>query len=520
MPKPGSAARSHSVRSARYEFLILFLPIVVLVMVVGYSFASLRTESRIDEILDHDSTRLHLFSGFLGAEVLGSLEHLRSLSSEVVTRQALDSQTPKNLQSLESSFLMLAQRNLQYQQIRWIDESGIEKARIMRDQGDPYVVARQDLQDKSKRYYFEAANALLPGELYISRIDLNEEHGHTEMPPKPMLRIATPVEDSNRERHGIIIINIEMKHLFDLVGNPEQPEPEVDYLLVNQQGTLLNGEFENLPAVDMDNQTVNFALAHPEVWKRVSVSDAGSLESSDGLWTWKTLSPVDTFYSLSRAFPQHLTAFDESINDNFSLTLVAHRPLSALLDLRRDIRMLVSLGVFFILSVYGLSLFLFLSGHVRARHAEVEAAYAMARASNMVRMKELEERFHLLVEASSIGQMVIDGDGLIEISNPAAERMLGYEKGELEGIPVDTLLPASLQLKHLQHREAFMQAPEARKMGEGRKLQAVRKDGTSIPVEIGLNPYTDHGRQLILVNIIDLSARKDTIESIDEKALA
>jgi|GEM_PF-900476 len=515
MPKTDSAARRHSARTARYEFLILFLPIVVLVMVVGYSFASLRAESRIKEILDYDSTRLHLFSGFLGAEVLGSLEHLRSLSAEAVTRQVLDSRTPEHLQSLESSFLMLAQRNPQYQQIRWIDESGIEMVRVTRDQGDPYVVVRQDLQNKSERYYFEAANALLPGELYISRIDLNVEHGQIELPPRPMLRIATPVADSDRERRGIIIINIAMKHLFDLVSNPEQPE--ADYLLVNQQGTLLNGEIENFLTADEGDQTVNFILSYPEVWKKASVSDSGSLESSDGLWTWKTLSPVDTFYSLSRAFPQYLTAFDESINDNFSLTLVAHRPLSTLLTLRRDIRMLVSLGVFFILSVYGLSLFLFLSGHVRARHAEVDAAYAMARASNMVRMKELEERFHLLVEASSIGQMVVDSDGLIEISNPAAERMLGYEKGELEGMPVDTLLPASLQLKHLQQRKTFMQAPEARKMGEDRKLQAVRKDGSSIPVEIGLNPYTDHGRQLILANIIDLSARKDTVKSIDEK---
>ncbi|MEJ2095166.1 MAG: PAS domain S-box protein, partial [Gammaproteobacteria bacterium] len=477
--------------------------------------ASLRTESRINEILDYDSTRLHLFSGFLGAEVLGSLEHLRSLSTETVTRQVLDSRTPEHLQSLESSFLMLAQRNPQYQQIRWIDESGIEKVRVMRDQGDPYVVALQELQDKSERYYFEAANALLPGELYISPIDLNVEHGQTEMPPKPMLRIATPVEDSNRERRGIIIINIAMKHLFDLIRNPELPE--ADYLLVNQQGTLLNDEVENFPAADEEDQTVNVTLSHPDIWKRVSVSDSGSLELPDGLWTWKTLSPVDTFYSLSRAFPQHLTAFDESIKDNFSLTLVAHRPISTLLNLRRDIRMLVSLGVFFILSVYGLSLFLFLSGHARARHAEVDAAYAMARASNMVRMKELEERFHRLVEASSIGQMVVDDDGLIEISNPAAERILGYEKGELEGIQVDTLLPASMQLKHSQQRKQFIQAPEARKMGEGRKLQAVRKDGSSIPVEIGLNPYTDHDRQLILVSIIDLSVRKDTIELIDEK---
>jgi PAS domain S-box-containing protein len=44
-------------------------------------------------------------------------------------------------------------------------------------------------------------------------------------------------------------------------------------------------------------------------------------------------------------------------------------------------------------------------------------------------------------------------------------------------------------------------------MGKGRELAAVRKDGSTVPVEIGLNPYSDHGRQLVLVSIVDLSER-------------
>ena len=73
---------------------------------------------------------------------------------------------------------------------------------------------------------------------------------------------------------------------------------------------------------------------------------------------------------------------------------------------------------------------------------------------------------------------------------------------------VDALLPASLQEKHVQYREQYMQAPEARMMGMGRELEAVRKDGATISVEVGLTPYSDQGRQLILVSVIDLSHRK------------
>ena len=183
----GSNVSHKSGRFPKYVFLALFLPVAVLVVLIGISLDSLRTEARISELLERDSTRLHLISGFLGAEVLGSLKHLRSLSTEAVTRQVLDSGNPRYQGSLESSFLTLAQRNPQYQQIRWIDESGVEKVRVMHDEGEPFVVAAQELQDKSGRYYVEAANELLPGELYISPVDLYMEHGQIELPPRPVL---------------------------------------------------------------------------------------------------------------------------------------------------------------------------------------------------------------------------------------------------------------------------------------------------------------------------------------------
>jgi PAS domain S-box-containing protein len=124
------------------------------------------------------------------------------------------------------------------------------------------------------------------------------------------------------------------------------------------------------------------------------------------------------------------------------------------------------------------------------------------------------------VEASSIGQLVVDSDGRIEISNPAATRLLGYGPGELVGRSVDDLLPTSQQAQHVRYREQYLRSPEARKMGEGRELEARTKDGSRIPVEIGLNPYSDNGRQLILVSIIDLSGRKLDDASTAEAANA
>ena len=85
--------------------------------------------------------------------------------------------------------------------------------------------------------------------------------------------------------------------------------------------------------------------------------------------------------------------------------------------------------------------------------------------------------------------------------------MLGHDKNDLLGSEVEKSLPVDKQQGHLALRQKFMQNPQSRKMGEGRELEALRKDGKTIPVEIGLNPYTDRGRMLALVNVIDLSKR-------------
>lgn len=509
MSQNNSNVDVQSIRFPTYEFLALFLPIAVLVLVGGFSYAELRLETRIQEMIDHDSHSLHRISGFIGAEVSGSLNHLLSLSIETTTIQALDSRDPRRMKAMVTSFLTLARRNPQYQQIRLIDQAGMERIRVMRDQAEPYVVATRDLQDKSQRYYFSEANALLPGELYISQVDLNVEHETIENPPKPMLRIATPIIDSQRNRRGIIIINIAMRYLFNLVRNTGKAGLPTNYFLLNQKGELLNSWVERFQAVEALELDVNFPATLPEIWQKISFIDSGNLETVDGLWTWKTLSPVDTFKRITRELPAQSILFDKLITDEFSLTLLAQRPVQSLIEMRQKSRFLISLVILIGLTVYGFSLFFYLSGHVRARHAELNATYAIARASNMERLKELEERFRHLVEASSIGQLVIDDTGRIEISNPAAEGMLGYEIGELEGLSVDRLLPSDMQKQHASLRKHYLEKPEARMMGEGRELMAVTKQGSKISVEVGLNPYSDQGRQLVLVSIIDLSVRKD-----------
>ena len=490
-----------------FEYFALFAPILLLLIIAGFSIVYYRTESQIRTIIDEDSIRLHHISGFIGAYMSTAFNHLQSIHNETETQNAINTNSPEALKLLENSLLSLAQRNPVYDQVRWIDEAGHEKIRISRGKGEPYIEPRQNLQDKSQRYYFKAASLLLPGELYASKIDLNYERGQLERPFKPMLRIATPVADTRGNRQGIIIINILMTPVFETVQYLEKAGKTGNYLLLNQNGDLVHGAIPLSTVKNNDNPVTSLSAAYPIVWKSISTSETGHLDLNYGMWTWKRISSFDNLIGFKPNKAEDKSSVNKHIQGEFSLIFVVERPLSFLLDMRRNIRISTFAVVLVVLVVYGISLYFYLSGNFRARRAELVASYARSHAADMARLKEHEERFHRLVESSGVGQLVVDSEGNIEISNATVEQMLGYDKNDLVGSKVEKLLPVDKQQGHLALRQEFMHNPKSRKMGEGRELEALRKDGTTIPVEIGLNPYTDQGRILVLVNVIDLSKR-------------
>ncbi|MGH9867380.1 MAG: response regulator [Candidatus Polarisedimenticolia bacterium] len=111
-----------------------------------------------------------------------------------------------------------------------------------------------------------------------------------------------------------------------------------------------------------------------------------------------------------------------------------------------------------------------------------------------------DEFLRLSFEAAPNGILLVDEGGAITMVNSTAERMFGYAREELVGRPIDILLAEKL--------DALFADPEARPLGRGREVLALRKDGTEFPVEIGLNPVqTEHGR-MTFCTVVDITERK------------
>jgi PAS domain S-box-containing protein len=99
-----------------------------------------------------------------------------------------------------------------------------------------------------------------------------------------------------------------------------------------------------------------------------------------------------------------------------------------------------------------------------------------------------EEFAWLIVELAADGLVVADEQGAILLANERAEAMFGYDREQLVGMPVETLVPERFRATHRAHRGGFSVAPRARAMGTGIVLLGRRADGSEFPLEITLNP--------------------------------
>jgi len=138
--------------------------------------------------------------------------------------------------------------------------------------------------------------------------------------------------------------------------------------------------------------------------------------------------------------------------------------------------------------------------------------------ADVTKHKLADEKFRLVVEASPSGMVMTDAGGKIVLVNVEAERLFGYRRDELIGKPIEMLVPPRIHGEHVRFRDGFQDNPEARSMGKGRDLHIVRKDGTELPVEIGLNSIRASEGMMVLSAIIDISERKRATQALAKRS--
>jgi len=135
------------------------------------------------------------------------------------------------------------------------------------------------------------------------------------------------------------------------------------------------------------------------------------------------------------------------------------------------------------------------------------------------RMGDLHRQFGLnrsIVETAVDAIILIDEHGIIQAANPAAHEMLGYAHGALAGSNVSRLMPEPYAREHDDYLVRYIRTGEARIIGIGRAVEALRTDGTRVPVELAVSEVIDGGRRFFTGILRDVSERQRDHERLQE----
>jgi signal transduction histidine kinase len=219
---------------------------------------------------------------------------LMILSETNALQKVLESENVPHRHDLAKEFLLFSRRKEIYDQIRFLDEEGLEIVRVNFNGGEPTIVPEDQQQLKRDRYYFKDTFQLEAGQVFVSPLDLNIEHGQIEQPLKPMIRFGTPVFDSQGQKRGIVLLNYfgaDMIHRIERSSSGDLGQ----VMLLNCDSFWLAGGLkiqDEWGFMYQDRNDRTFEKTFPEAWQRIYHAESGQFRHTDGLFTFATVYPL------------------------------------------------------------------------------------------------------------------------------------------------------------------------------------------------------------------------------------
>ena len=130
--------------------------------------------------------------------------------------------------------------------------------------------------------------------------------------------------------------------------------------------------------------------------------------------------------------------------------------------------------------------------------------------------READEQFRMLLEAAAFGMIGLDRDGTIVLASERAERLFGYSREALLGLSVRALIAEGLHAQ-LSNDIARVFRADVDHPAMEVEVTGRRKDGSSMPLSIGLTAIRFHGDVAVLASVVDLTERKRVEARLEEQ---
>ena len=432
-----------------------------------------------------------------------------------------------------------------------VADEGRELIRVDSREGKVERAPDHALQRKGHRPYFEAAISMPPGRAFYSAINLNREHRRISQPRTPTIRIARPLFGGDGAPVGIVIINVDIGRIFGHLEN--QLAAPLSLYIANAEGHLLHHPdrsrtfgFEtgrNMRIQDEFGPALARMMDDPKR-RSLLVGEEGGIgpgirDFVPGIAYITNDCPDLGYFVRTRA------GKEEGAPDVVVGTVFATSGITAEMNREHTNTVFLVLKV-----VIGFTLLAIVFSHHLSlplgRLATAVAGYTgegpilleratkrsdeigiLARsvaemthqiATDMRRLEEDEARLSQLLDVLVDGVVVIDQRGHVEIINPAAERLLGYEANELLGRNIKIIVPEPHRSRHDDYLRRYLETGRRNILGGSLETTAVRKDGSEIPIYLSVTSFTIAGERRFAGILHDISDQKNLEEELRRQA--
>ncbi|WP_438751238.1 hybrid sensor histidine kinase/response regulator [Pararhizobium sp. O133] len=125
-----------------------------------------------------------------------------------------------------------------------------------------------------------------------------------------------------------------------------------------------------------------------------------------------------------------------------------------------------------------------------------------------IEAQKASEAYHAAIIRTALDAVVvIDEAGIVVDFNPAAVSIFGYSREAAVGSQIaDLIIPHALRSAHDTGMTSYLETGVSRVLGKRLELEALRVDGTQIPVELTIADVTLGAKRLFAAHLRDLTA--------------
>jgi PAS domain S-box-containing protein len=351
------------------------------------------------------------------------------------------------------------------------------------------VASQAELQPRGDRDYFQRAMRLRAGEVDISAVELDREHGAIDTPRLPVVRASTPVVGPDGRPFGIVVIDIDLRGPFARVRESARPSGAVyivnsngDYLVHPDPAREFGFQLGVPSRLQDDFPKLGGMLARGNAASQV-VQERGGAEFGVALaGAWLAEGP-QVFVVEAVPYADLTTTLTTVRNSTVAAVLVAAigAVLLAIVLARSLTRPLTQMTA--AIDSFGrgepLSLPTRSSGEIGVLARAFDRMAAEVREKTVSLETEIVERRRLF--ASSLDLiLIVDREGIVIDISPSAEAILGYRPAEMIGCKGAALLhPGDLERAREEMR-AVRQGRATRNFD----CRYVHRDGRIVPLTL------------------------------------